>query len=164
MSILQYAFLIALSGSLLAVALVAAATVRTVAVRRGGVLTDSWLERLAMTTRADDHVWAFIVHRVTGIAIFAFLAVHILDVSVYAVSPDAFDEIHDLYGTTPMRLFECLLLYGILFHTFNGLRLLLLDVRHLGVASARWSLRVASVAAIALGTAGSVLILEPVWT
>lgn len=164
MTVLQYAFLFALSSSLVAVALFAAATVRTAVERRSGVLEDSWMERLGTAARPNDHAWAFVAQRITGVAIFAFLAVHIVDVSVYAISPSAFDEIQRLYGTTAMRLFECLLLYAILFHTFYGLRLLLLDVTTLGAASRRWSLWITLGAAVALGSAGSFVILEPLWT
>ena len=164
MTLLQYSFLIALSGSLLAVTLFAAATVRSTLQRRGGALAGSWIERLGTATRPDDQVWAFIAHRVTGVAIFAFLAVHIADVSAYAVSRNAFDDIHRLYGTPPMRIFECLLLFAILFHTLNGIRLLVLDISEIGESGARWMLRVAMVVAAAVGSAASLLILSPVWS
>ena len=60
-----------------------------------------------------------------GVAVFAFLLLHVLDVALYAISPARFDEVHELYGTTPLRVFECALLFAILFHTLNGLRLVL---------------------------------------
>ena len=60
--------------------------------------------------------WAFVAHRATGVAVFAFLCLHILDVGLYAVSAARFDDVHELYGTTPLRLFECALLFAILFH------------------------------------------------
>ena len=164
MTLLQYAFLIALSGSLLAVTLFAAATVRSTVQRRGGALAGSWIERLGTATRPDDQVWAFIAHRVTGVAIFAFLAVHVADVFAYAVSRNAFDDIHRLYGTPPMRIFECLLLFAILFHTLNGIRLLVLDISEIGESGAHWMLRVAVAAAAAVGSAASLVILSPVWS
>jgi succinate dehydrogenase / fumarate reductase, cytochrome b subunit len=163
MTALQYAFLLVLSASLLAVAVFAAATVQAVVARRDSGLERSRLGRLTATTRPNEQVWAFLAHRITGVAVLAFLVVHILDVSVYALSPDAFDEIHRLYGTGPMRLFESLLLYAILFHTLNGLRLLLLDVTTIGATGAQWLWRTALGGSLVLGTAGTVVILEPLW-
>jgi succinate dehydrogenase / fumarate reductase cytochrome b subunit len=72
--------------------------------------------------------WAFVAHRASGVAVFAFLTLHVFDVALYALSPARFDDVHELYGTAAMRVFECLLLFAILFHTLNGLRLVLLDV------------------------------------
>ncbi|MDH4281327.1 MAG: succinate dehydrogenase, cytochrome b556 subunit [Myxococcales bacterium] len=164
MTLLQYVFLIALSGSLLAVTLFTAATVRSTLQRRGGALAGSWIERLGTATRPDDQMWAFIAHRVTGVAIFAFLAVHIADVFAYAISRSAFDEIHRLYGTAPMRIFECLLLFAILFHTLNGVRLLILDVSGIGESGSRWMLRVAVIVAATIGSSASLVILSPMWS
>ena len=73
-----------------------------------------------------------------------------------------FDDVHELYGTVPMRVFECLLLYAILFHTFNGLRLVLLDVAELRAHTARRLLQGAVVLSALVGTTAAVLILEPV--
>jgi succinate dehydrogenase / fumarate reductase cytochrome b subunit len=104
---------------------------------------------------------AFLVHRVTGFAIFSFLCLHILDVGLFSISRGAYDAVQRLYGSAPLRVFECGLLFAILFHTCNGLRLLVLD---LAPSSSRWSRRMLEIA-IALsstgGVAGSVLILAP---
>ena len=65
-------------------------------------------------------------------AVFAFLLLHVFDVALFSISASRFDEVHRLYGTAGMRVFESLLLFAILFHAFNGLRLVLLDVAELG--------------------------------
>jgi succinate dehydrogenase / fumarate reductase cytochrome b subunit len=99
---------------------------------------------------------------VTGFAIFAFLVLHVLDIGLYSVSHGLYDDVQGLYGSAPLRAFECGLLLAVLFHTGNGLRLLAVDA---GRLSAAWSRRllVAVLAACALaGAAGSALILQPV--
>lgn len=106
---------------------------------------------------------AFFLHRVTGFAIFAFLCLHILDVGLFSLSRDTYDAVQWLYGSAPLRVFECGLLFAILFHTCNGLRLLVLD---LAPSSSRWSRRMLDVAIVVAatgGAAGSVLILTPLF-
>jgi succinate dehydrogenase / fumarate reductase cytochrome b subunit len=70
--------------------------------------------------------------------------------------------VHELYGTALMRVFECLLLFAILFHTFNGLRLVLLDVAEIRASTAQRLLQLAIGLAAVLGTAASIVILRPV--
>ena len=114
--------------------------------------------------RAEFNRWAFYAHRITGFAIFAFLCLHIIDTSLYSISPRLFDEVHVLYGSSPMRVFECGLLFAILFHTFNGLRILAIDVADLGIVASR-RLLVASLAlTVVLSFAGSAVIMAPVLT
>jgi succinate dehydrogenase / fumarate reductase cytochrome b subunit len=103
-----------------------------------------------------------VAHRATGVAVFAFLLVHVLDVALVALSRRRFDEVHELYGTAPMRVFECLLLFAILFHTFNGLRLVLLDLAEVRAATARRLLHGAVALTAVAGSAASVVILRPV--
>jgi succinate dehydrogenase / fumarate reductase cytochrome b subunit len=159
----QFIFLLALSASLLGVALFSVATVRSVVLRRAGSLETSWAARVGTAIRSDNHGWAFLAHRVSGVAVFAFLAVHVADVFVYSLSPATFDEIHHVYGSAPMRVFECLLLFAILFHAFYGLRLIALDLTALGAAGRVWSLRIVAGAAVICGAAGSLVILGPLW-
>lgn len=106
---------------------------------------------------------AFVAHRLSGFAILAFLALHILDIGLDGVSHSAYDRVQHLYGSAPLRVFECGLLFAILFHTANGLRLLAFDLFGL---TPRWSgrLLVASLAVCAAGgVAGSALILRPLF-
>jgi succinate dehydrogenase / fumarate reductase cytochrome b subunit len=110
----------------------------------------------------DANRWAFYAHRLTGFAIFAFLCLHIVDVSTYAFSRELYGEVHDLYGSAPMRVFECALLFAILFHTLNGLRILAVDLADLGVRAARRVLAFVVAVTVLAGTAGSVVILDPV--
>jgi succinate dehydrogenase cytochrome b subunit len=163
MTTLQLSFLIVLTGSMLVVVGAAAGTIHAAVKRRAGDQTGSWLSRLAVAARPRDQMWAYVLHRLSGVAILAFLIVHIADVSVLALSRDGFDEIHDLYGTAPMRAFECLLLFAILFHTLNGLRLFALDISDLGEAASRRMLRAILAGTLVLGSAASAMILAPIW-
>lgn len=71
--------------------------------------------------------WAFVTHRVTGFLVFMFLLLHIVDVSLVNIDPDLYDEVHELYGNILLRLFEVGLLFALVFHALNGLRIVILD-------------------------------------
>jgi len=153
-----------------AVNLVVAATVVLV-LRGAGAVDGGWpaagvrarLVRLP-AERAAANRWAHLTHRVSGVAIFAFLVLHLLDVSLYALSPARFDEVHALYGTPVMRVFECGLLAALLFHALNGLRLVAVDLFDLGAGGATRALGGVVVASLAGTVAGSAVILAPVLT
>ena len=76
--------------------------------------------------RGRSGQWAFVLHRVTGFGVFFFLLLHIVDVSLVAW-PEVYDDVHALYGNVFMRLFEVGLLFGLLFHALNGLRIIVID-------------------------------------
>lgn len=71
--------------------------------------------------------WAFVLHRITGFLVFMFLLLHVIDVSLVNASPQLYNEVHDLYGNVLLRLFEVGLLAALLFHAFNGLRIVMID-------------------------------------
>jgi succinate dehydrogenase / fumarate reductase cytochrome b subunit len=107
---------------------------------------------------------AFLTHRLTGFAIFAFLCLHILDVALYGVSRRLYDDVQPVYGSPPLRVFECGLLLAVLFHTGNGLRLLAVDLVPLSVAWTRRLLWLVVALTLAVGAAGSVYILAPLFS
>ncbi|WP_245325957.1 succinate dehydrogenase, cytochrome b556 subunit [Paeniglutamicibacter terrestris] len=72
-------------------------------------------------------MWSWVGHRVTGVVIFLFLLVHVLDTSLVRVSPGAYDAIMGTYKNPLMALGETALVAAIVFHAFNGLRLILVD-------------------------------------
>jgi succinate dehydrogenase / fumarate reductase cytochrome b subunit len=161
---LQLVFVTALTTLLVGVVAFTAFTVRAALALRSTAAGGGWLERIGRASDRDSQRWAFVAHRATGVAVFAFLLLHVFDVALFTLSPARFDDVHELYGTAPMRVFECLLLYAILFHTFNGLRLVLLDVAELRALTARRLLQGAVVLSLLAGSAASVLILKPVVT
>ena len=110
--------------------------------------------------RGKSGQWAFLTHRVTGFLVFAFLLLHIVDVSLVRW-PSLYDDVHRLYGNVLLRLFEVGLLFALLFHAFNGLRIIAVDFFPGAVANQRRLLAVATAFTIALGVPGAVVILWP---
>lgn len=76
--------------------------------------------------RGRSGQWAFVAHRISGFLVFFFLLLHIVDVSLVA-RPRLYNEVHELYGNVVLRLFEVGLLGALLFHSFNGLRVVMID-------------------------------------
>lgn len=77
--------------------------------------------------RGDLGMWSWVAHRITGVLTFFFLFVHVLDTAVVRVSPNAYDTVIDSYKTPIFMLFELGLLAAVLFHGFNGIRVMLID-------------------------------------
>ncbi|MDQ1575944.1 MAG: succinate dehydrogenase / fumarate reductase, cytochrome b subunit [Microbacteriaceae bacterium] len=72
-------------------------------------------------------MWSWVLHRITGVAIFFFLLVHVLDTSLIRVSPEAYNAVIGTYKNPIMGLGETALVAAIAFHAFNGLRIILID-------------------------------------
>ena len=78
--------------------------------------------------RGDLGMWSWVAHRITGVLTFFFLFVHVLDTALVRVSPNAYDTVIETYKHPVMILFELGLLAAVLFHAFNGIRGMLVDV------------------------------------
>lgn len=104
--------------------------------------------------------WAFISHRITGFLVFLFLLLHIVDVSLLRW-PDTYDQVHRLYGNVLLRLFEVGLLFSLLFHSFNGLRIVAVDVFPEAVRNQRRLFQAVVAFTLLIGVPGGVVILWP---
>lgn len=72
-------------------------------------------------------MWSWVLHRITGVAIFFFLLVHVLDTALLRLSPEAYNAVIGTYQTPIMGVGEVALVGAIVYHAFNGLRLILVD-------------------------------------
>lgn len=77
--------------------------------------------------RGNEGMWSWVLHRITGVAIFFFLLVHVLDTALIRVSPEAYNAVMGTYKNPIMGLGEVALVGAIVFHAFNGLRIILVD-------------------------------------
>lgn len=77
--------------------------------------------------RGTEGMWSWVLHRITGISIFFFLLVHVIDTSLVRVSPEAYNAAMHAYKTPIMGLGEVVLVGAIAYHAFNGLRVILID-------------------------------------
>jgi succinate dehydrogenase / fumarate reductase cytochrome b subunit len=82
--------------------------------------------------RGKEGMWSWVLHRITGVSIYFFLLVHILDTSVVRISPQAYNGVIDSYKTPIMGLGELALVIAIGYHALNGLRIILIDFWSVG--------------------------------
>ncbi len=77
--------------------------------------------------RGREGMWSWVLHRITGVAIFFFLLVHILDTALVRISPEAYNAVIGAYKTPIMGLGEAALVAAIGLHALNGLRIIAID-------------------------------------
>ncbi len=77
--------------------------------------------------RGGNGMWTWVLHRVTGVSVFFFLFVHVLDTALVRASPEAYDAVIATYKTPIVNLLEVGLVGAVLFHAFNGLRIIAVD-------------------------------------
>lgn len=77
--------------------------------------------------RGREGMWSWVAHRVTGMLIFVFLLVHVLDTALVRVSPEAYNTVIGAYKNPIMGIAEAGLVAAVVFHAFNGIRVMLVD-------------------------------------
>lgn len=77
--------------------------------------------------RGDPGMWSWVLHRITGVAVFFFLFVHVLDTALVRVSPETYDKAIETYKNPIVGLMELGLVACVLFHGLNGVRVILVD-------------------------------------
>jgi len=69
--------------------------------------------------------WAF--HRVSGLAIWVFIVLHVFDIWLSGANPTLYDELLGIYASPIGRVGEMLLGAALLYHALNGLRIVIMD-------------------------------------
>ena len=77
--------------------------------------------------RKDTGSWAWIFHRISGIALICYLFLHIYSVSSLSQGRAAFNQFMEHYTGTLFSILEWLLFAFVLFHSLNGVRIVLVD-------------------------------------
>jgi len=97
-------------------------------------------------------MWAWIFHRVSGLVLLGYLFVHIWVVSRAQSGEEAFDRLFHSLESPVFVILDLLLVWAVLYHAWNGLRVLLMDL-NLGVSRHKatlFGLMLAAVATLAL--------------
>ena len=77
--------------------------------------------------RGGDGMLAWAFHRISGVALFLFILLHVLDIWLAGANPDLYNEVLQLYASPGGRLGETLLGAALLYHALNGLRIIVMD-------------------------------------
>ncbi|HEX5772551.1 MAG TPA: succinate dehydrogenase, cytochrome b556 subunit [Nocardioidaceae bacterium] len=77
--------------------------------------------------RGREGMWSWVAHRITGVTLFFFLFAHVVDTAMVRVSPEAYNIAVETYKNPVVGLMEVGLVAAVLFHAFNGIRIVLVD-------------------------------------
>ncbi|QLQ07312.1 MAG: succinate dehydrogenase, cytochrome b556 subunit [Anaerolineae bacterium] len=92
-----------------------------------------------------DGQWAWLLHRVGGIGILAFLFLHVFDIYLMNLGEDIFSKFLILYTAPVFKVMEVALIFGVLFHAINGIRIIIIDFWPATTVHERLMFRVAMV-------------------
>lgn len=70
---------------------------------------------------------AYILHRVTGVAVILFLFVHLVENFFLLMGEDAYNKAIGIYDTWYFRLGEFALIAAVVYHALNGVRIVVVD-------------------------------------
>jgi succinate dehydrogenase / fumarate reductase cytochrome b subunit len=88
--------------------------------------------------RGGEGMFTWVLHRVTGVAIFAFLFAHVMDTSLVVVGQgELYNGVMEVYHAPIIKLLEIGLIVAVLYHGINGLRITLIDFWSQGAARNR---------------------------
>lgn len=83
--------------------------------------------RAGLTYRGGTGMLMWGLHRLAGLGILMFLSLHIVDIFLLAFGPEVFNELLVIYHHPVARVMEVFLLFAVLFHALNGLRIIIQD-------------------------------------
>ncbi len=82
----------------------------------------------AVKYRGGVSMWAWALHRLTGLGVALFLAIHIFETFIIVLGPEAYNEALATYNTVAFRIAEIALLFAVLYHAVNGIRITIQDL------------------------------------
>jgi succinate dehydrogenase / fumarate reductase, cytochrome b subunit len=90
--------------------------------------------------RGHPGQWSWILHRITGVGIILFLFAHVIDTAVVGWGPEAYNRVVSVYENPFVRLLELGLVAMVLYHSYNGVKITLIDffprlVKHIALLS-----------------------------
>ncbi|MYD11153.1 MAG: succinate dehydrogenase, cytochrome b556 subunit [Chloroflexi bacterium] len=73
--------------------------------------------------------WSWVLHRLTGVGVVLFLALHVIDTSWAVFYPELYVKAIAAYQSPIFTLGEFGLVFAVVYHAFNGLRIILFDYK-----------------------------------
>lgn len=87
--------------------------------------------------RGREGQWAFLLHRISGMAILLYLLLHVFSIGSVIFGEAFYMRIHETYDLAPFRLGLVGVVAAVVYHAFNGLRIIMMDFTGFGVAYQR---------------------------
>ncbi len=105
--------------------------------------------------------WAF--HRISGVAVWAFILLHVLDIWLAKANAGLYNDLLSLYASPAGRVLEVLLGAALLYHALNGLRIIVMDFWPATTIFYRQLWYACWVVLFVVGIPGAYVILNPIW-
>lgn len=77
--------------------------------------------------KGQSGMWSWLLHRITGLGLLLFLFIHIVDVSMISFGPKVYNQSVVLFDNWIVRLLSLSLVVAVVYHAFNGIRIMLID-------------------------------------
>lgn len=77
--------------------------------------------------------WAFILHRLSGIALALYLFIHVLNVGLAQFGPEISAPVMRFFHVPIFRVGLIFVMAGVVYHALNGLRIIIMDFTGWGV-------------------------------
>ena len=113
--------------------------------------------------RGREGMLAWLFHRIAGVAIWAFVVLHVIDIYLVGGNPGAYNELLQIYASPIGRVLEASLGAALLYHALNGLRIILMDF---WPALTRWQRQLWYTSwgiFLVVGVPVAWIILKPIW-
>jgi succinate dehydrogenase / fumarate reductase cytochrome b subunit len=73
--------------------------------------------------------WSWVAHRISGLAILAFLVIHVWETALVTYRPEVYDYFITVFKYPLIAITEVPLMAAVLYHSFNGVRITILDMK-----------------------------------
>jgi succinate dehydrogenase / fumarate reductase cytochrome b subunit len=73
-------------------------------------------------------MWAWVLFRISGLILVAYLFVHVWVISQGRAGADALDDLFDFFHAPVLVFLELMLVAAVLYHALNGVRIVLMDL------------------------------------
>jgi succinate dehydrogenase / fumarate reductase, cytochrome b subunit len=77
--------------------------------------------------RGSIAYWAWMLHRLSGLGVVLFLVLHVIDTSWAVFYPELYEHAIRIYQSPLFTIGEFILVAAVIYHAFNGLRIILFD-------------------------------------
>lgn len=77
--------------------------------------------------RGQAGQWAWVLHRVSGIAVALFLLIHIIDTFAFGFGPEVYDALLALWAEPVFLALQVPLYAAVVYHALNGIRVTIID-------------------------------------
>jgi succinate dehydrogenase / fumarate reductase cytochrome b subunit len=102
--------------------------------------------------------YAWVMHRATGIGTVFFLLVHVLSIMLIGFGPAVYDHSVEFYSVPFLIPMEIALVGAVIYHSLNGIRILLIDFWDMGVRRQRQLFWAALIGTVALTLPSAIII------